>query len=167
MIMILSIVHLVLVSVILLAPTFLYKNRSRRMIHFYQRMSYQEYCRMFYARILLLTVILFHFAYYWMKPGQYGVMASTILVFYLFSTKRTLSLVRGIRNSRGVMVFVFTLALALLFTAHMYSFGVTLGYILLAAVFYPSRKLEEGKHEHKDFPTYQELQDDLTGNYYS
>lgn len=167
MIMILSFVHMVLISVILLAPIFLYKNRSRRMIHFYQRMSYQEYCRMFYARILLLAVIMFHFAYYWMKPGQYGVMVSTILVFFLFSTKRTLSLVRGIRNSRGVMVFVFTLALALLFTPHMYSFGVTLGYILLAAVFYPSRKLEEGKHEHKDFPTYQEFQDDLIDNYYS
>ncbi len=165
--MILSIIHLVMVSVLLLAPAFLYKNRKRCMILFYQRMSYSEYCRMFYARILLLTVILFHFAYYWMKPGTYGVMISTLLIAYLFSSKRTLSLLKGIRNSRGVLVFVFTLTLALLFTSLTYSLGVTLGYVLLAAVFYPSRLLEERKHERKEFPTYQDFQNDIIQNYYS
>ena len=72
-------------------------------------------------------------------------MLSTVMVFYLLSAKRTLSLINGIRNSRGVMVFVFTIALALLFTPHMYSLGVTLGYILLAVGFYPSSLLEGEK----------------------
>ena len=152
--MIFSIIHLVLVSVILIAPWFLYKNRSRRMILFYQRMSYSTHCR------------LFHFVCYWMKPGEYGVMLSTILVFYLFSAKRTLGLLNGIRNSRGVMAFVFTVALALLFTPHMYSLGVALGYILLAAGFYPSSLLEGQKPSHKEFATYQDFQDDIIQNYY-
>ena len=93
-------------------------------------------------------------------------MLSTVLVFYLFSAKRTLSLINGIRNSRGVMVFVFTIALALLFTPHMYSLGVTLGYILLAVGFYPSSLLEGEKPSHKEFATYQEFQDDIIRNYY-
>ena len=103
-----SVIILALISVIILAPWFLYKNPSRRMILFYQRMSYSTHCRLFYGKILLLTLILFHFVCYWMKPGEYGVMLSTVMVFYLFSAKRTLSLINGIRNSRGVMVFVFT-----------------------------------------------------------
>ena len=130
--MIFSMIHLVLISVIILAPWFLYKNPSRRMILFYQRMSYSTHC----------------------------------MVFYLFSAKRTLSLINGIRNSRGVMVFVFTIALALLFTPHMYSLGVTLGYILLAVGFYPSSLLEGEKPSHKEFATYQEFQDDIIRNYY-
>ncbi len=79
--MIFSIIHLVLISVILLAPSFLYKSRSRRMVLFYQRMSYSNNCRQFYTKILLLTVILFHFACYWMKPGEYGMLLSTVLLF--------------------------------------------------------------------------------------
>ena len=106
------------------------------------------------------------FVCYWLKPGEYGVMLSTILVFYLFSAKRTLGLLNGIRNSRGVMAFVFTVALALLFTPHMYSLGVALGYILLAAGFYPSSLLEGQKPSHKEFATYQDFQDDIIQNYY-
>ena len=164
--MIFSMINLVLISVILIAPWFLYKNRSRRMILFYQRMSYSTHCRLFYTKILLLTLILFHFVCYWMKPGEYGVMLSTILVFYLFSAKRTLGLLNGIRNSRGVMAFVFTVTLALLFTSHMYSLGVTLGYILLAAGFYPSSLFDGQKPSHKEFSTYQDFQDDIIQNYY-
>ena len=165
--MILSIIHLIMVSVLLLAPAFLYRNRSRCMILFYQRMSYSEYCRMFYVRVLLLLIIMFHFVYYWMKPGTYGVMFSTVLIAYLFSTKRALTLLKEIRNSRGIMVFFFTVTLALLFTSLTYSLGVTMGYILLAAVFYPSRLMEEGKHGHKEFPNYKDFQDDMIQNYYS
>ena len=72
----------------------------------------------------------------------------------------------GELTSRGVMVFVFTIALALLFTPHMYSLGVTLGYILLAVGFYPSSLLEGEKPSHKEFATYQEFQDDIIRNYY-
>lgn len=165
--MILTFIHLVLVSVILIAPTFLYKNRSRKMISFYRHMTYSEYCRMFYAKILLLALILFHFVCYWTNPGQPGVMGSTVLMFYLFSTKRTLNLLMDVRNSRSMLVFTFTAALALLFIPYMYSFGVTLGYILLAAVFYPSKKIQDEKSEHKAYPTYEELQDDTIRNYYS
>lgn len=94
--MIFSMIHLVLISVIILAPWFLYKSPSRRMILFYQRMSYSTHCRLFYSKILLLTLIIFHFVCYWMKPGEYGVMLSTVLVFYLFSAKRTLALINEI-----------------------------------------------------------------------
>jgi hypothetical protein len=44
-------IHLVLISVIILAPWFLYKNPSRRMILFYQRMSYSTHCRLFYGNM--------------------------------------------------------------------------------------------------------------------
>jgi hypothetical protein len=48
----------------------------------------------------------------------------------------------------------------------MYSLGVTLGYILLAAAFYPSCLLEGQKPSHKEFATYQDFQDDIIQNYY-
>jgi hypothetical protein len=64
------------------------------------------------------------------------------------------------------MAFVFTVALALLFTPHMYSLGVALGYILLAAGFYPSSLLEGQKPSHKEIDTYQDFQDDIIQNYY-
>jgi len=102
-----------------------------------------------------------------MKPGEYGVMVSTVLMFYLFSTNRTLSLIKGIRDSRGIMVFVFTITLALLFTPHMYSFAVSLGFLLLAVSFYPSSKMDELKCEYKEFSNYKDVQDYTIKNYYS
>jgi hypothetical protein len=55
----------------------------------------------------------------------------------------------------------------MLFIPYMYSLGVSLGYTLLAAVFYPSAKMDGMKDENKEYPTYQELQDDTIQNYYS
>jgi hypothetical protein len=105
------------------------------MILFYQRMSYSTHFRLFYGKILLLTLILFT-CLLLDEAGEYGVMLSTVMVFYLFSAKRTLSLINGIRNSRGVMVFVYTIALALLFTPHMYMSRCDLGLHSLAVGFY-------------------------------
>ena len=153
--MILSIIHLVMVSVLILAPAFLYKSRKRCMILFYQRMSYSEYCRMFYARILLLTLIMFHFSYYWMKPGSYGVMISTLLIVYLFSTRRTLSLLKDIRNSRGTLVFVFTLIMKGLPVAYVLISDITVTVVFcltVGLIYFMTRSIVEtaSKAENKD-----------------
>ncbi len=164
--MIFSIIHLLVVSLLFLIPALLYKKTKPFMSSFYERMTYSIFYRKFFACILVLILILFHFVYYWTKPGEYGVMASTIILFYLFSTTRTQALLREIRNSKVITVFCFTVTLALLFTPHMYSFAVVLAFLLLAVSFYPSKQMEQTRKEQIHMENSDSVQIDSIKKYY-
>ena len=159
-------VHMVLIALLLLFPYFFYKKRTRRMAKFYTNMAYNPYFRRFYAMILLFMVLVTHFTFFSISPMEYGLMVSTIVIIYIFSAKRCVSLLRGVRNSRAVMVGLFTLILALVFTPHMYTLAVSLAFILMAALFYPSARIERDSYNHHVYPTWDSMMDDLIHNYF-
>lgn len=159
-------VHMVLITLLLLFPYFFYKKRTRRMAKFYTNMAYNPYFRKFYAMILLFIILGTHFTFLSISPMEYGLMVSTIVIIYIFSAKRCVSLLRGIRNSRAVTVGLFTLVLALVFTPHMYTLAVSLAFILMAALFYPSAKIERDSYNRQVFPTWDSMMDDLIHNYF-
>ena len=64
------------------------------------------------------------------------------------------------------MGFMFTLALVSLLTPQLYALGVTLGYIHLATMFYPSWKSRSKKEQHKVYSTWDELVEETVNNYY-
>lgn len=159
------IINFILLAIIFVAP-FLYRSKKRWMIRFCQRMASSENFRKFYAHIMVLILIFFHFTFYWQHVGEYGLMLSTFLIIFLFSPTRTVGLLQGIRNNRFVMGFVFTLTLAALFTPHLYTLGVTLGYLLVAIMYYPSWKSRSKKAQQKVYSNWDELADETVSNYY-
>ena len=159
------IINYILLAILFVMP-FFYRSKKRWMIAFYQRMAMSENYRKFYAFILLLILILFHFSYYCHHAGESGLTVSTVLTIYLFKPVRTLGMVQGIRNNRFVMGFMFTLALVSLLTPQLYALGVTLGYIHLATMFYPSWKSRSKKEQHKVYSTWDELVEETVNNYY-
>lgn len=145
---------------------FLYKSRAKYMVKFYSRMSSSIYCRRLYAFVIEFLLIMFHFTYYWQHTGEKGIMLSTILLIYMFNPNRTVGLLQGIRNNRCVGGFLFTLALASIFFAHTYTIGVTLSYILLASVFYPSYKARGKAFQEKVYKSYGEIVEDTVSTYF-
>lgn len=130
-------IHFLMISILFIIPAFLYRSSIKRMLRFYMHILLTSFGPKFYARILLLIVILFHFNYYQMMPGEYGVMISTVMIIYMFSADRTVRMIEKIRNSRRLMVLVFTLILLFLFLPHTFCLSVTLSYSLLLAIFFP------------------------------
>lgn len=71
-----------------LLPLFLYGRSGRRMSRFYMVMVSLENARKFYAQLLVVFLLLFHFVYVSGHPGEYGVLLSTVLSVLLCPFRR-------------------------------------------------------------------------------
>lgn len=167
MTMIFTILNFLLLMVLLAIPLWLYKSPKRRMLCFYAYMTHSVSCRKFYCLILLQLAILFHFTYFSMGMKEYGLMVSTLLVIYLFSTARTERLLKRLRNSRRNLYTLFLVTLITLFIPHLFTLGATLGYVILAACFYPSHRMESYMVSHSAFPQDEDSKRDLISAYYA
>ena len=80
--------------------------------------------RKFYAQLLLVLLLLYHYAYTNGHPSGFGVLLSTGACAALFSSRRTDRWLRGLSG----------------FVPGLYPVAVTAAYCLLAALFYPSAR---------------------------
>ena len=165
--MILTILNLLIVSPILWVPLFFYGRKSRRMVTFYQRMSRSENQRKIYSYMLLVLVLLFHATYPGLFKDCFCAYASTALAVCFVSPKWTTRLLEGIRASHTVMAFIGLVALANVFATGMYTLGITLCYVLLAAIFYPSKSMMEYVLTEPQYSSYEELEEETVKHYYA
>lgn len=165
--MILTILNLLIVSPILWVPLFFYGRKSRRMVKFCQRMARSEYQRTIYSYMLLAIVLMFHATYPELFRCHYGAYASTALAVCLISPKLTTRLLKGIRASHAVMAIIGFMALANVFAPEMYTLGITLCYVLLAAVFYPSQSMEDYVLTEPQYSNYEELEEETVKHYFA
>lgn len=124
-------------------PLALYKSDKPYMARFYERMLAREKMRKLYAQIVLIVLLLFHYIYSTQHIGDFGIVVSTILCATLFSFKRSDRWLTAIREQRRKYLLLALLSVATAFTPHLYTMGVTLAFLLLAASFYPSTQLRE------------------------
>lgn len=102
-------------------------------------MAYSENFRLFAARLLCLIVILFHLVYFTLFPADKGIMLSTVYVFFALASNKNMKLLQAIRQSHMAICLLALAAVALSFTSHMLSTGITLAFVLEAACCYPSK----------------------------
>ena len=165
--MILAILNLLFVSVLLWVPLFFYQRKSRRMVLFCQRMARSEYQRKRYGYMLLAFVLMFHATCPELYGGHSGVYASTALAVFLVSPKWTAGLLEGLRKSSVAMAILGFVAVANVFATGMYTLAVTLGYILLAAVFYPTKEMKEYVFDEPQYGSYEELEKETVKHYFA
>lgn len=156
----------VLPLLIMLFPLLFYKSRKPDMLHFYNCMVSDLTYRTFYCKLFLLCIIMFHIIYNVVHPGDYSVMLSTVLMFYLFSTRRTMKALQYLRDSYKRMVILFTITLAVLFIPYMFTTSATLALVIQAAIFYPSSQSIAYFEQHHDYNTFIEVIDDLLRVYF-
>lgn len=160
------IILLLLMSTIGILASFLYKKKTSCMIRFYRRMTVSINCQTLYVRLMLIFILLFNVLYYRVFSDEIPCYLSAASILFILAPKRARGLVRAIHGSRHVMVFLFTIAVAALFIHGMCTFGVTLGIILLASIFFPSDKMENFELHPLHYDSYIKLIENLTRNYY-
>lgn len=148
--MIWIILQLIFCAIPFMVSLTLYKSRGRFMATFYDAMTRSIKARKLYVQVLLILLLLFHYVYTSGHPGEFGVLLSTIVCAVMFSFKRVDRWLRSLLDRSRTFVRLALAALVIGFVPHLYTMAVTITYLLLAALFYPSvRVLSEWNDMHK------------------
>lgn len=145
----------------------LYKSRRRFMANFYDAMTRSTKARKLYVQVLLILLLLFHYIYTSGHAGEFGIVLSTIVCAVMFSFKRVDRWLRSLLDRPRTFVWLALAALVIGFVPHLYTMAVTIAYLLLAALFYPSvRVLSEWNDMHK-FAEWVKHSEKLAESYHS
>lgn len=139
--MIWILLQLIFPAMLLVLPMALYKSNTWFMVRFYEMMTHSRNARRLYTRVLLITLLLFHYVYASGHPGDLGIFLSTAACAALFSPVRADRWLRALLDRPWTFGIVALLAAVSGFVPHLYTTAITLGFILLAALFYPSVRI--------------------------
>lgn len=121
-------------------PLALYKSRHRFMAKFHVAMVRSAKARRLYTQIVLVLLLLFHYVFTNGHIGEFGVVLSTIVCAVMFSSKRVDKWLRYLLDRPRAFAVYALVAVVIGFVPHLYTMAVTIAFILLAALFYPSSK---------------------------
>lgn len=164
--MIWKILTLFYLALIIAIPTALYKSKRPFMAKFYRKMLVSDNARKLYTQVLLIILLMFHYVYTGSSHEDFGIVFSTIVCATLFSFHRTDKWLRRLHDRQKTFVYTALLTVVIAAVPHMFTLGVTIGYLLLAALFYPSsRALSEWTNENIR-PDWREHPESLSDFYY-
>ena len=166
MIMIWKILTLFYLAMIIALPTALYKCRRRFMTRFYLGMLERESTRRLYAQVLLIVLLLFHYVYAGGCPADFGIVISTIVCAALYPFRRADKWLRRLHDKRKTFVYAALLSVVIAAVPHLFTLGVTFGYLLLAALFYPSGRALSGWADSETRPDWRGHPESLADFYY-
>ena len=112
-----------------------------------QNMSYTINGHRFMAYVLALLVIFFHLAYFAAFPANKGIMISTLFVFFLLSTRRTVHLMRLVNRTRQAVVLLAVASVGWAFLPSLFPCAVSLAFLLQIACILPPGKDEEHEED--------------------
>lgn len=138
--MIWSTISLIYPILILTVAICCYKKDGRLMRAFYLRMAYHDVARRFYVLAVMMLLLLFLF---FQTRCRIDVVETFLpLAFSAVLIRHQLAeLLFYFLKKRKVMITTHTLILVALFTPHLFPMAVTLGILLTAVIFYPSKEV--------------------------
>ncbi len=130
--------QLLFIMPLFLVPLLLYKRSYRFMTRFYLLMLSTNGARKLYVQMLVVVLLLYHYVYVSCHFGEWGVLPSTILCAFMFRHQRTKNWLHMLHEDwrRFFIVALCTIVIGII--PHLTTLAVTLGYLLLAALFFPS-----------------------------
>lgn len=90
---------------------------------------------------MLILILLYHYVYAGGHFGEWGILASTTFCAVLFSFRRADKWLTRLHEERKIFFRTAVLVLATCAVPHLHTVAVTLAFLLLAAMFYPSRNV--------------------------
>lgn len=136
--MIWIIIEILFPALLIALPLSLYRSNRPFMAKFYLRMTASENARKLYVRCMLILILLYHYIYAGGHFGEWGILVSTILCAILFPFKRADKWLTKLHEEQKHFFLTALLALATCAVPHLHTTAVTLAFLLLAAMFYPS-----------------------------
>ena len=138
--MIWSIVSLIYPILILTVAMCYYKKDGRLMKAFYVRMAYHDVAHRFYVLAVMMLLLVYLFIQTRCRVNVIETFLPLTLSAVLIR-HRLAELLFHFLKKRKVTIAANTLALAAIFTPHLYPMAVTLAILLTAAIFYPSKHI--------------------------
>lgn len=137
--------NLVIFFILLLVPSVLpmcmYNCKRRFMVKFYLAMAASEKVRKFYTNVWLIILLVFHYVYTLIRPGDFGVLLSTIPCLILVSYSWTDKLLSMVQGRLKLVVILALSSLATMVIPHLFTLSATIAIFMTAALFYPSSKI--------------------------
>ena len=129
----------------------LYKSNRRFMDRFYERMVRNEKARKLHTWVLLTVLLLYHYVYTNGHPGDFGIVFSTVVCAASASYRRTDRWLRFLLDRPRAFAIYALVAVVIVGIPHLHTLAVTIAFVLLAALFYPSvRVMSEWKENDMD-----------------
>lgn len=130
-----------MMSAFFLVPLFLYRSRKGFMTRFCLRMTTLVTARKLYRQTVLILLYVFHFLYLSVHGMDTGIIGSTIAfaVFYVFMDVD--KWLHRLHDDRRCFCTAALSAVVFAFTPYLFTLAVTVSFVLLAALFYPSRSI--------------------------
>lgn len=142
--MLLKILLLLFPAILLYVPMAFYMKDGHRMAAFHQRMALSPNARKCYMLVLLFILLVFHYLHHSVMNDIMALLPSTVITMCLFSyrlTEQIFHIIKRHMRMFGVMVLATTL---ITLPVHgLFPTVVTLGFLLHASIFYPSKKIQE------------------------
>ncbi|NDV82569.1 hypothetical protein [Bacteroides sp. 51] len=124
---------------IILISCSIYKRQGTIMENFNLRIAWSSSYRKLFMLVVLLLLLIFHFICLNGQCSIAGLIPSSLFVLGLFSYKFSHWILRQLHKPK-LMFSAFVATLVFLFVPGMYSSAVTLGVILVASLFYPTKE---------------------------
>ena len=163
---ILKILFLLYPAAILLSPFFLYRKTYNWIMWFYRRMASDERCRESYVMALVAAVVFYNFIYYQLMGPSFWEFPGFIAGFVLLNNKFTFATLGWLHDDRMLQQLLFALILFSLIMPELFSFSVSLATVMLATLFYPSRKVMKVLAHPDDYPSFHGTNDEIYRLYY-
>lgn len=164
--MIWIIIEMLFLTLLMVLPLTMYRTNRLFMAKFHFGMVGKKNARKLYAQSLLILLLLYHYIYAGGHFGEWGILISTMLCAVLFSFKRADKWLHQLHEDRKSFVLTAFLALVICAIPHLHTTAVTLAFLLLAAMFYPSCRVLT---EWQDEDTREHLEENpktMSGHYY-
>ncbi len=144
-----------------------YKKNSRTAQRFYFAMCSNVMFRLLYSLTFATGIATVNTLYTWYTHDFTCASLTLAVSLPLLFDKIGQPLLAAIRESRQMQFFLMLIALTAMFIPHMLSFAASLYWLLVAAVYYPSRRAFEKFQNPTGIQHYQQCPDTLVEQYFA
>ena len=166
MIILMKFIQLFFPLLLIAVPHLLYKKRYRFMIKFYRSMVFSPAVRKGYITLLAIITLLFNYSFFKTDGASLWLIPSLLYSMVLLRYSFTAATLRWLHDDLVLLGFTLAILMFCMIIPELYSFCVSLGFTMMAAQFYPSRKVVRMANAPEQYPDFIGTDSDIINNYY-
>lgn len=151
---------------IFLAPFVYYKKPRNNVMSFCRKMASDVRCRRCYTLAIPVASLLYSFVFFKVKEPSLWEMPGLLVGLLLLREKFTSATLSWLHEDRVIQWLYFALFLFSLIRQELSTFSVTLATVMLASLFYPSKKVIRVMANPGDYPEFHNTNDEIFRMYF-
>lgn len=166
MITFLRVIQLLFPALLVIAPFFFYKKKYRWLMRFYCYMTFDDVWRKAYMLALVVLLGTFNFAYFYTEGASLWLAPSFIVCCVLLRYSFTHATLLWLHSDRMLQGLAFAAVLITMILPQLYTLSLTFAFVLMAAMFYPSRMVLKMASEPCEYAEFNGTEEDVYRYYF-